>query len=468
MHNWMLAQRGVGRRLDEAQKMLEQTLNAARELSTAAKLGGLDQTLLQSLGTFTRAMINLGPKKGLLLFRNLFNIPTSFREQVIKQTEQGTRKAYEGGVDIGDKYKKYTDKAQDSIDRAYKAARNFTGAVEHFSMLPVTLSDVYSSDRSWVAYYQTRLIELGVTDIDLETEGQKQGEETRQRAVAYAQAMVNKTQVASNANARAPVSKSEAYSILRNLFFQFSTFNFNQKTALLRATHKLKYNLPEGAKELSGVVAEVLVFNAVKIALATYYYDWIKDQIKDLFGFDEDEEDEEKKSRDRFTDWKTRVALDLFPAHTVGVLEEFPKMLMNRINYNIQRSKGYEGAFQEFMADDIETYFKKQRALNTSGARAFGQYSQPIETGTNLIEWAGNKIAIADDKPVFVENDFSVRKLEPTSELAKINQLLFYIELLNYTPFPKREVTNQMRKVHREELKKYPLTLEKYSEEDSQ
>jgi len=138
----------------------------------------------------------------------------------------------------------------------------------------------------------------------------------------------------------------------------------------------------------------------------------------------------------------------------VGIAEEAIKPALNWASY---LASDYKGDYDEFIYDSkAGGLLTKMRSLQHQGIEDdLGMYGLPFETLRKLTEASINKVNILNKDAVYVDNMYGVTKLKPSKELDNINDLLFYSEFLKYTPVPIREVTNQLEKIHREQLNKY-------------
>lgn len=457
-------QYGNVERDNDFMKLINDFTAILNDLGRAKALGNLTQIGTQVAPTLTAAAINLGKYFYLVAIPT----PNSFVKDVIGKTTLSEAGQRHGGTDIGDTSKTYLSEENDKkIQRvADNLRRAFNDLANWKLSIALTKGDVFARKRSFTAFYVKRLIELGVNpkEINLSTEGEKQTDQKRIKARAYAEHMVSTLQVPTNrAEMGAILRKKGGVETLRHIFLAFSVFPINTKIRLGRAVNKL--GTKEGQTEFTAVLAESAMFTAAKIALAATWGAMLKELWRKVFQVEEPEKEDKEEdfwaeamsSDPEWVDFARKMATgmvnDVSPI-SIGFGTEGTTHLTNYSAYLLRDMEEYgELSYPEWIQETrglINAPFESE--FSDLGVLGVG-LQQMKDMGDATYDAAATKIF--DAETINLNTAFGEQEVdtEDVDDLIAANALVEWLSIISPTDF-----TNAYKTVYREQLKDYTPT----------
>lgn len=291
------AQRGQLPPLTSADKIVGAVTNMIRGKAVRIALGSASQFIKQYPSVAINTLANLGADAPLfgkaLMVSN--NIP------LFKKYAIGLRGDTQGGLNrevtlneiAGANYGNYWDNATTKI-------KGKSERIADFIMSALTKSDVSVARTSWLAYYMQNLKDQGIdiNTIDWKTEH----EHANERAAAYAEQQVSRTQNPNDTSSLAPFYRDSrgASGFFKNLVLPFSTFSVNSRVRMTNDVQKILNGgkSDEAYRSLAGTLAETIAFNAIKVYLIAALTTAGARDIASMFGMwgDGDDKDAENKA----------------------------------------------------------------------------------------------------------------------------------------------------------------------------
>jgi len=183
---------------------------------------------------------------------------------------------------------------------------------------------------SWISYYKQSLKKQGInsSNIDWSTH------DINKKAADYAQQQVDRQQNVSDANLQGDLmtSKKPIIQITRKVLIPFMNFVLNQKARMysdiitLSSKTSSVEDKKTAARSLSGLMAETATFNALSAGITNMLFNL----AKEVMGYDEPEEDIEKRMKNKKRGVATNVVTDVlvpFPILDVIILGSVNKVL---------------------------------------------------------------------------------------------------------------------------------------------
>ena len=319
--------RNVGYNKQGVYKLIRAASTIARRYSITRAIGGFIQVIKQGVVS-VNTMINLG--KDVDLFgKSLLQVAKA--EKLLNLYSVGRRGKILGGAEIDmDVYNKSNEFAKGMIDNVTNKMLKGSEAVQGVYLTPLAFSDKNIAKASWLSYYQKYLRKNGidVKDIDWNAEARLQKtDRIRQEASAYAEHMVDITQLPSDPSKLAEILKSKdniTKTIFRDQFLPFVSYNIGQKGRIINDINDIRTgrNPRYAWQSLTGTIAEIVVYQAV----AVYLVDEIKkggvDMLYAMFNIDVKEKTEEELKEELAFKWK-RAYSNILRDITVGGLGGF-------------------------------------------------------------------------------------------------------------------------------------------------
>lgn len=376
-------------------------------------------------------------------------------EKVRNQYSVGRRLSHMGGLS---EIKNANLRVNASVG---KVLRNLSQKYQWFKEKALNLSlasqvylDFIPAKQAWNAHYLSKLQELGVdiNNINWEQEAKLQNEETRRLAAAHAEQKVDVLLSASAVEKRAKVLTSDniAAKIIKLMSFPFPGYMLNFKTRIANAGMKLSMgNTKEkatGARELSVLLAEAAMVSMMIRPFIAMGQDGINALIRYFYGYQEDEEDKEKRDELRDKLAFQNFIKEMMPWAVNGFMGDGTLELMNRY-YHMRFADTdltYKEWKKEMQESDEELPFVTFEQSPMQELGMFGMVIEQISGVKEVIE-----VALKDDDTLIVTdrygNEVEVDLDERTRRILEANGML---SLLSFGGLNLRELktsTKQMR-----------------------
>jgi hypothetical protein len=320
------AQRGFNITDPIAKKVLAVT-GTLRNAGVRMALKGWDQIVKQYLPVASNTLINLG-KDADLYFKAL---GVGLNNPIFNESGIGLRQQQKGGTAFEGRVRDLSSNDFKTFGDARTAIGKGLDKVDKVLSFPLVFSDNAVAKHSWLAYYMKDLRSRGkdVSEIDWATEHTKIDKE----AAAYAEQMVSRNQIPNdptkNATAmqRGDVKDSGdlAKELFKDIALPFTSFARNTQARVFNDIRKFYGgDKAEAATSLIATVAESVMFNAVKAALAIYVYNAAQNYVLGQSGY---EDGPEKKVEPG--DIAANAVDDLFLAGLGGIVDNGIKSSIN-------------------------------------------------------------------------------------------------------------------------------------------
>jgi hypothetical protein len=316
-------------------------------------------------------------------------------------------------------------------------------------MWTLTSSDVYAARTTWLGYYLQSLKEQGVGQINLHTEFQKQGEESRKKAAAFAEQMVATTQVPSNPATLSQIGRNEndgAYNFVKNMLIPFSMFSMNAKYRMISNVDKfVRVRNTRNAAAVAGDFSENLVFAGIAAGVLSYYKDGIRSLLEGLFNLQAGGDDE-KDDKNRAKGFYTNLINASMPFSIGTWGESGTAKLANTLAYLAENPDVEYSTWKKetggFVFDPMD------RQANDYGLIGLGL--EPFrEAGDGAIDLARAEF----DLPVRYESFGRTEEVDLTEAQKNLLALKVMMEAANMVGVNEADLFNQVRKVYKEQLK---------------
>ena len=228
-----------------------------------------------------------------------------------------------------------------------------------FFMMSLRKGDVNIANTTFLAYYHDFLLRKGVKnseiDINKEHEKIKEGDELRKEALAYAQHMVNTTQLSSDLSEGSDLlaNQSVAFKLLSRVVIPFSSFSNHSMVRLAKASGGVLTgeNKVENFKEATASVSEIIAFQSIK---ALVIAPMLMAASKAIF---QDDDETQKKT----TDWAFQMNKVIS-----GSLQDFSPLpdsfdtdfinyimyLKNKDNYKVDSFEDFAGKVKKDKSEE--------------------------------------------------------------------------------------------------------------------
>lgn len=438
-------ERRIGNAKDETYTFFSGISNIFKNVGVAGALGGLDQLALQWVATALSTATNLGPKKFHKVFAVPAKFPSTWREVLKKQDIVARGQMH--SLNLNSAQWLFNKANKKTIDFIEKTANLSTKATK-FALTGLNISDVNIAERSFTAYYESSLMDQGITNINLETEHLYQDEESRKKALAYASYMVSNTQVSSAQAGKGKLLKREDWAgVLRNIIIPFSGFPINSKVRFFRAMDKLRYgNSKEGAKELAALTVESATFVIVKMYILEIYYDWIRSAYEDILNAERPEEYEDEKELQRRRRALSNFMKDINP---VGLITPLSNGMNNGLNYLLSETDAE--SYTEFMnSKDAQGPLEKVKSYRQS---QFGDYGVYGVGGERVYDAVNSYLNFVDEDAVIFDTGYREEIVSKDNEyVQKLAEWKALIDFISLAGLP-REFRREFNTVYRQQMK---------------
>jgi hypothetical protein len=438
--------------------ILSQINEAARQIGTAAVLGGFTQPLKQfsvvaniatTLGVKDSAIFIAELATGMKNFKSssVFNpvVKTKVSHPIHDMYSIGNRVEMNVGIDRGETAKQRramsTDgsRAKGLISKTLKGAASLLGftnkgrsVASDLLLYPMHLQDIFISTATWNAAYKGYLSKNGITDVNMATEHSKiDSDPIRQEAAAYAEQIVGVTQIPSDPAQRAEIMKDSSLGIkfLRGIVMPFSNFAINSVVRKFDAIRGLFISgrRVKSSAELTGLVAEAAAFSYSKYLLAIHIYPTILNSLYQALTGDDEElievDDEEKKKRLKIS--RDFLIKDLLLQGTPESISDLTITGINNLMYNTAVSNGLtEEDYDEWAkTSELSLYqYKKPTSLAVEGLGVYGIVP------SKLIE-AYSTQKLREDH--IIDGRFGEKKVRITSKEEDILNVVGWLQYMN-------------------------------------
>lgn len=426
---------GVVRALASTSQFLKQSTVTVKTMANLLATGDMD-VFIPAVHALTSTK-----KEGTDPVSKLINSSTLLSRGLrMGGTDRGTSEAYKIGKGATKKFYKLLETSRVTLD---KNSRRFLTALVR--------TDVANAKVAFLAYYMQDLKKQGVP-IDLTTEYQKQDDPTRQRAMAYAENMVEQSQTASNPAALSDFqsqSQSKGWEFVKNVFLPFSTFDADFKARMVNEVSALRRSpSKETSIKLAGTIGEALTFAMVSGWWLYWYKQGIKKLIETLTGVDAPEKTEEEHDKSIKQRVITSLANSINPLAIGTIPQEAQQTAINQLGFILDNPDNLSK--KEWM---------KQRALtfeprDASFLKQLGGYSAGIEPIFETVDLAPKIFGSALGKPIKVVDSYGNEKMvQLNSDQEKILYLKFIVESLTLAGATEADIANAVRTIYREQLR---------------
>ena len=293
------AQAGYQHENDVAGEILQDTFDTLKNLGTIFALGGVLQYPKQYISVALKTILMLG-KDAALMFKvqgvNLKELP------LLQQTSIIMRGEHAGGYVRGGREEAMESRAvSDSLTRSTtKWMKEKSESVRNIFLKSLSEGDTRVAQRSFLAYYMRYLKDNGVsiTAKELPTEHERFADPVRQKALAYAQQMIDETQVVTNQALLADVKRRDGNTwkeAVKSVLFPFNTFSSNTRARMVEDVKLTLYGdtvqKKEALLDFGSNVAEIAAYQALNTVVLTAMVKYPLHELLDwLFDLDESDQ----------------------------------------------------------------------------------------------------------------------------------------------------------------------------------
>lgn len=448
-------QRGVNEPQNAAVRAFEQVFGVAKDIGTALALGRVDQIVQQVGSGWVGASIMLGNDASLMFTPNSEN----FTKEVINQSTLAEANKRFASTDLGDSADLgISDNYDDTVNNILKSVRRKTQWASHMRLVFLRKGDVFLRQQAFKAFYIQRLKQLGVTDINLDTEGSKKTDPNRVKAKAYADNMVAKMQNPTNITEMNDIARARGFGgIMRSVLLPFSGFPLNTKGRYIRAFSKmaLSDSKGEGSRELMAVSAETFMFGVIKAIIAVTYYKLLEEIWRKLFDVEEPEKEggaeETKALRKLITN-----AISDTPLVMLGAGQKYNIQAYNQLMYQYKKATDPEFSNVETFGEYKE---KSNLWLNEPYESDFtdlGVMGVAVDKLDRMIDATSNSMRVTfDGEDTILTDGFYGEKDEYVGGMKDMVQFNALMEYMTLVPFVYSEAGQTWSKVYKEQVKDY-------------
>lgn len=426
------------------EKAATSVLNSLQAKGVRIALGGVSQTIKQYPSVALNTLFNLGADMGLYV-RALFvsnKIPLFDKYNI--GLRGGTQAGFNREVDYGS-----IDRSTlgNSVQETARQIGSTSKKLMDFAMAALTVSDVSVARTSWLAYYMQSLKQqdIDISEIDWKTEHENPNE----KAAAYAEQMVSRSQNPNDVSAMAAFYKDSVGSkgILKNMLMPFSSFALNQRMRMTNDMQKLLYGgqKVEALKSLAGTVTEIALFNAVKVYIIGQLTTAGAQGIAAMFGMWDDDDDEKQKEKEEDIEiiigGKTVKVSPKFRKTAANTISDFffsgmgtaPQTWANKAMnaaYRLAATEKYANGYTNYAPSLF--YIYDPAKYGEEDYSAWGMYGIPLQR--LQATWNLGEVAITGKTDNVVkggkESDMELEKKKVTDKERAVHSLMFAVEAL--------------------------------------
>jgi hypothetical protein len=455
-------QRGTNRLIssNDAENLFTEIAKTFRSIGTVKALASVSQALKQSTVS-VKTLANLISTGDVDLVVPAYHAVVSLKtnpsennpvKKLIDQSTLIARGLRMGGTDRGtsEAYKlqrgatkwfyKILEDSRTTIDKRTRA-----------SLSLLVRPDIFNARLAFVSYYLQGLRRQGVTDVDMNTEFEKQNEPSRQQAMAFAENMVEKTQTASNPAAMSAIqaqTQSKGWEFVKTVFLPFSTFDADFKARLTNEISAVRRSgNAENVIKLGGTISEALAFAALNAFLLYWYKEFLREAVRGVTGAETPEKSQEKIDKEQRQQFLSSVTSALNPIAIGTIPQEAQSNIINEIGYLTANPDNLSK--KDWLKSNALVYQPREGSLIDN----LGAYSTGIQPLKELIETLPQYRSILD-QPVTITDGYGNEKIITlTNEQKSIMLLKGIAESLTLAGLTEADVANAIRAVYREQMK---------------
>jgi hypothetical protein len=269
-------------------KKASKAINALVSIGAARALGGITQPIKQTIPVAVNTLINAGR----------LDVAAAFDKSVNDWINRSGAPIANRGLDSlteASKADRYLE--QSAIEKTGKSFEFIQKAGEMWMKVFLSNPDVFIARASFISYYKNELKRQGENPDQIDWENHK----PNKKALQYAQAMIDRQQNITDSDLAGEFmrAKDPIKAISRSMLFSFMNFVMNQKNRIYNDVVTMsngvasKQEKAEAARSLAAAGAEMFTFTAI----STYIGSLLTQAAYAALGFDEPEEEEEKRNK---------------------------------------------------------------------------------------------------------------------------------------------------------------------------
>jgi hypothetical protein len=269
-------------------KKASKAINALVSIGAARALGGITQPIKQTIPVAVNTLINAGR----------LDVAAAFDKSVNDWINRSGAPIANRGLDSlteASKADRYLD--QSAIEKTGKSFEFIQKAGEMWMKVFLSNPDVFIARASFISYYKNELKRQGENPDQIDWENHK----PNKKALQYAQAMIDRQQNITDSDLAGEFmrAKDPIKAISRSMLFSFMNFVMNQKNRIYNDVVTMsngvasKQEKAEAARSLAAAGAEMFTFTAI----STYIGSLLTQAAYAALGFDEPEEEEERRNK---------------------------------------------------------------------------------------------------------------------------------------------------------------------------
>ena len=379
------------RNVDEINKsIIASTARSLRNIGSAIGLGRASQIISQSTPAISALIQNRKYFVDVVKTKGVNKVELlNLRQIGARGLELGAAGRSEGIETLA--YNKITDTRRALL----RFATEKTGKAREWSLTPLTYADITVAKKTFLSFYLKYMNEAGVnvTAKDLATEHLRL-DETREKALSYAQQATDEMQGVSSRAMLSEFKRNDSGDWIaqatKNAILPFNNFASNTKARVIENVIKIKYGnkdqVAEAAKDLTGSIAESIVYSGVNALLVTGAIRYgLRQVIAPIFGL---------KDEDDFSDYMSKK-MQLFYTGAIrevllsgfgSAVETSGVELLNWFAYNISKldSDGTDKKYYEWLKSEATfkpSYEAPSPDVVAKIANTIGGYGIAISAG---------------------------------------------------------------------------------------
>lgn len=456
-------QRGTNRLIEdnEAETLFTELLKTFRNIGTIKALASYDQWLKQST-VMVKLMANLTGDGHTHLLPAAMRLSASVSEdnpnhpakKLIDQSTLIARGLRMGGTDRGtSEVYKLQRGGRKTFYKMLAGGRVWLDKRTRKTLEKLIRPDVFNARTAFFAYYLSALKRQGVTDIDMNTEFQRQNEPERKLAMAHAEAMVEKTQTPSNPAAMSQANtqtQSKGWEVVKHILLPFSTFDLDFKARFMNELGAVRKNADKrNVTRFAGTVGEALAFASLNAFVLYWYKEGLKNVIAWFTGVERPEKGEATRDKEQWQQFWTQFGGSINPIAIGVVGQEIQSSIVNEIGYQIAKDDNPSLRKKDWLKDHAIMYQSREgTTLENLGVYSTG--AQPlIEIAKTLPQFK----SVVGEPVTVIDAYGNERQVLLTEEQQKLLFLKVFAESLTLAGVTEATVANAIRAVYREQMR---------------
>lgn len=381
--------------LDEINRsIIASTARSLRNIGSAIGLGRASQFISQTTPAVSALVQNRKYFVDVVKTKGVNNVELlNLRQIGARGLELGAAGRSEGVETLA--YNKITDTKRALL----RFVTEKTGRAREISLTPLTYADITVAKKTFLSFYLKYMNEAGVnvTAKDLATEHLRLNE-TREKALSYAQQATDEMQGVSSRAMLSEFKRNDSGDWLaqatKNAILPFNNFASNTRARLTEDIIKIRYGnkqqKSEAAKDLTGTLAESVVYSAVNAFLVTGAIRYgLKQVIAPIFGLSDEDNFSEYMSK-KLKVFYTGIMREIFVSGYGSAVETSGVELMNWFAYNISKldSDGDNQKYYEWLKSEATfkpSYEAPSPDVVAKIANTIGGYGIPISAGREAL-----------------------------------------------------------------------------------